>query len=190
MRDFWLKILLVLVLITFGIVQVKADEMETNEEVSTESNEIEKESKTLEDIEPNIDQENIKAKASDISEPFEEEKNILPEQTEKLDESTKESDDNIQVSNTSDETTDIYDSEYPQEEDEEEPEDDPREELETDGIFLSMGAVKDIRYYSDEEIENPNTSDNIETYLYICASSFILIISTIIYRRINTKSYN
>ena len=61
-------------------------------------------------------------------------------------------------------------------------ESDPSDEMETDGVFLSMGAFEDIENIPSD-FENPNTSDNISIYFQICFTSLLLISSLFILKR-------
>lgn len=79
--------------------------------------------------------------------------------------------------NNEEESTIIDDGDYIYEE-EVEKEEDPSDEITTDGIFLSMGYFEPI----EEEIINPNTSDNIYKYIDISIISLLSIIFLIVLR--------
>lgn len=82
-----------------------------------------------------------------------------------------------------DKTIDIDDKDYVEEKDIEEDEYlDQSEEFLTDGMFLSMGAVKEVNKISND-IENPNTSDNINIYFYLSLISIISITNLLILRK-------
>lgn len=161
MRHYFFVILLILILFSFSSVSALEEDSIINENDSNiEDTTSVNESDETNNIEEENTDDNIGLNDTEYNKDF--------------DNSDNNSDINNSDINIEDTTVD--DKDYIEVSDAEDDEDNS-EQLETDGILLSMGYFNETSYNNqDYEIENPETSDDIYLYLVLFILSPIFII--------------